>query len=65
MCNAKAIRYTTGGIPTTEDPMITNAASRTNVHEIAPGIYRINTPVDILGGPSFNFNQYSSPTPSR
>jgi hypothetical protein len=45
--------------------MITNAASRTNVHEIAPGIYRINTPVDILGGPSFNFNQYSSPTPSR
>ena len=58
MCNAGAIRYTTGGIPTTEDPMITNAASGTNVHEIAPGIYRINTPVDIPGGPSFNFNQY-------
>ena len=38
--------------------MITNAASGTNVHEIAPGIYRINTPVDIPGGPSFNFNQY-------
>jgi len=38
--------------------MITNAASGTNVHEIAPGVYRINTPVDIPGGPSFNFNQY-------
>jgi flavorubredoxin len=38
--------------------MITNAASGTNVHEIAPGIYRINTPVDIPGGPRFNFNQY-------
>ena len=25
--------------------MITNAASGTNLHEIAPGIYRINTPV--------------------
>ena len=38
--------------------MITNAASGTNVHEIAPGIYRVNTPVDIPGGLSFNFNQY-------
>ena len=38
--------------------MITNAASGTNVHEIAPGIYRINTPVDIPGGLGFNFNQY-------
>jgi flavorubredoxin len=38
--------------------MITNAASGTNIHEIAPAIYRINTPVDIPGGPSFNFNQY-------
>ena len=28
----------------------------TNVHEVAPRIYRINTPVDI--GISFNFNQY-------
>ena len=38
--------------------MITNAQSGTNVHEIATGIYRINTPVDIPGGPQFNFNQY-------
>ncbi len=38
--------------------MITNAASGTNVQEIAHGIYRINTPVEIPGGPSFNFNQY-------
>jgi flavorubredoxin len=38
--------------------MITNAASGTNLHEIAPGIYRINTPVQVPGGPEFNFNQY-------
>lgn len=34
----------------------TNAASGTNVQEIADGIYRINTPLDIVGG--FSFNQY-------
>jgi flavorubredoxin len=38
--------------------MITNPASGTSLHEIAPGIYRINTPVAVPGGPSFNFNQY-------
>jgi flavorubredoxin len=38
--------------------MITNAASGTNLHEIAPAIYRINTPVEIPGGMAFNFNQY-------
>src|SRR5262245_17657279 len=38
--------------------MITNAASGTNVNEIAPGIFRINTPIAIPGGPDFNFNQY-------
>ncbi len=38
--------------------MITNPQSGTNVHEVAAGIYRINTPVDIPGGPRFNFNQY-------
>jgi flavorubredoxin len=38
--------------------MITNPQSGTNLHEIAPGIYRINTPVEIPGGPPFNFNQY-------
>ena len=31
-------------------------ASSTTVHEIANGIYRISTPVDIVGG--FSFNQY-------
>lgn len=36
--------------------MITNQASGTNVDEIAEGVYRINTPVDIPGG--FSFNQY-------
>ncbi|HEX6998401.1 MAG TPA: MBL fold metallo-hydrolase [Gammaproteobacteria bacterium] len=39
--------------------MITNAESGTNVHEIADGIYRINTPVPMPGGgEGFNFNQY-------
>ena len=35
---------------------ITNEASGTNVNEISAGIYKINTPVDIAGG--FSFNQY-------
>jgi flavorubredoxin len=39
--------------------MITNPNSGTNVHEIAAGIYRVNTPVEIPNGPGrFNFNQY-------
>jgi flavorubredoxin len=38
--------------------MVTNQASGTNVYEIASGIYRINTPIQIPGGPDFNFNQY-------
>jgi flavorubredoxin len=36
---------------------ITNAQSGTNVHEIADGIYRINTPLEIPGT-EFSFNQY-------
>jgi len=38
--------------------MITNTQSGTNVHEIADGIYRINTPVALPGAGKFNFNQY-------
>ena len=38
--------------------MITNTASGTNIHEIADGIYRINTPVSLPNGEAFNFNQY-------
>ena len=39
--------------------MITNASSGTNLHEIAPGIYRINTPLQLPGDAGgFNFNQY-------
>jgi len=38
--------------------MITNTQSGTNIHEIAEGIYRINTPVPLPDGSSFNFNQY-------
>jgi flavorubredoxin len=42
-----------------ENPMVTNPRSGTNIFEIAPDIYRINTPVSIPGGPDrFNFNQY-------
>ena len=37
--------------------MITNAESGTNVHEIADGIYRINTPLSLVPG-GFSFNQY-------
>ncbi|MCU0809604.1 MAG: MBL fold metallo-hydrolase [Thiobacillaceae bacterium] len=37
---------------------ITNQQSGTNVHEIADGIYRINTPVVFEGGVEFSFNQY-------
>jgi flavorubredoxin len=38
--------------------MITNSQSGTNLHEIADGIYRINTPVGLPGAGQFNFNQY-------
>jgi flavorubredoxin len=39
--------------------MITNPQSGTNVHEIAEGIFRINTPIEIPNGPgAFSFNQY-------
>jgi flavorubredoxin len=38
--------------------VITNPQSGTNVHEIADGIYRINTPVAIPGAGEFSFNQY-------
>lgn len=37
---------------------VTNTQSGTNVHEIAEGIYRINTPVTIEGAGGFSFNQY-------
>ena len=37
---------------------VTDAQSRTNVHEISDGIYRVNTPVDITGAGKFSFNQY-------
>src|ERR1044071_6725489 len=38
---------------------ITNIQSGTNIHEVAAGIYRINTPITLGGGAGgFNFNQY-------
>lgn len=37
---------------------VTNRQSGTNVHEVAEGIYRINTPITIPGGGGFSFNQY-------
>jgi len=37
----------------------TNPESGTNIYEVADGVYRINTPVQIAGGPGgFSFNQY-------
>jgi flavorubredoxin len=38
--------------------MITNDQSGTNIHEIATGIYRINTPLALPGDLKFSFNQY-------
>ncbi len=38
--------------------MITNSHTNTNIHEIADGIYRINTPIDFPNGDAFSFNQY-------
>lgn len=38
---------------------VTNQTSGTNIHEIADGIFRINTPAEIPGDPhGFSFNQY-------
>ncbi|NJD33050.1 MAG: MBL fold metallo-hydrolase [Gammaproteobacteria bacterium] len=37
---------------------VTNSTSGTNVHEVAEGIYRINTPVVLPDGGGFSFNQY-------
>ena len=36
---------------------VTNAVTGTNIHEVAAGIYRINTPAQ-LPGSEFSFNQY-------
>src|SRR3972149_6422466 len=37
---------------------VTNSTAGTNVHEVADGIYRINTPVQFEGGGGFSFNQF-------
>ena len=38
--------------------MITNTETRTAIDEIADGIHRIHTPVELPGGQRFSFNQY-------
>jgi flavorubredoxin len=38
--------------------MITNPKTRTTIDEIADGIHRIHTPVELPGGQRFSFNQY-------
>jgi flavorubredoxin len=38
--------------------MLTNPQAGTNILEIADGIYRINTPLDLPDGSAFSFNQY-------
>ena len=37
---------------------VINRQSGTNEHEVADGVYRINTPVVIEGAGGFSFNQY-------
>jgi flavorubredoxin len=37
---------------------VTNVSSGTNVHEMAEGVFRINTPVVLPDGGGFSFNQY-------
>lgn len=37
---------------------VTNRQSGTNVHEVAGGVYRINTPVKVGDAGGFSFNQY-------
>lgn len=37
---------------------VTNSESRTNLSEVAEGIWRINTPVTADDGAAFSFNQY-------
>ena len=37
---------------------VTNTQSGTNIHEVADGIHRIHTPVEIPGAGAFSFNQY-------
>jgi flavorubredoxin len=37
---------------------VTNRQAGTNVHEIADGVYRINTPATLPDGGGFSFNQY-------
>src|SRR5690349_19708008 len=56
-CNALPPRRTSS-LSNPELTMITNSTSGTNLHEIAPAIYRINTPIQIPGGPDFNFSPY-------
>ncbi|HET9207671.1 MAG TPA: MBL fold metallo-hydrolase [Burkholderiaceae bacterium] len=38
--------------------MVTDPQTGTNVHQVADGIYRINTPIVLPGAMAFNFNQY-------
>src|SRR3954467_13606001 len=59
MCNGCSFRYTPLFHPHRRNRMITNSQSGTNIQEVADGIFRINTPVSMSGGPGkFNFNQY-------
>src|SRR5690606_1327133 len=57
-CNDARSRYTSEQANGREVPMSTNSESGTNVHEIAAGIFRINTPAMLPGEVGFSFNQY-------
>jgi len=38
--------------------MITNSTSGTSIDEVAAGVFRISTPIDLPNGQGFSFNQY-------
>src|SRR6476646_7394078 len=55
MCNEETGRYTSGCQRRTT--MTTNSETGTRVDEVASGIYRISTPLDVIPG-GFTFNSY-------
>lgn len=57
MCNGRTARYTSREERGEPNPLITNRETGTHVDEVAAGIYRICTPLDVIPG-GFTFNSY-------
>ncbi len=55
MCNGEATHYTSGCEE--ELKLVTNDKTGTRIDEVAAGIYRISTPLDVIPG-GFTFNSY-------